>query len=109
MQNKIQNETPEEQEKETLEATIKKLKELKEQLEATKKRKKELDAQERKKIAEKKKNEKQKILLLGSFVLDLIQKNGIPFSAVTYESVLLRDWLKKETEKEVFGFDIATP
>lgn len=49
------------------------------------------------------KNEDRKKYLLGAFVLELMQKNGIGAEMMSYESQSFNTWLIRDADRALFG------
>jgi len=48
------------------------------------------------------KNETRRLVLMGAFVNDQLVKNGIGFSALSYEGKKFDDWLTRPEERALF-------
>lgn len=85
-------------------ATIEeKIQKLEEKLKQEKAKKARIEA--RKRAAEQSRTRQQdtrRKVLLGAFLLDQIEKNGIHASMVTYESARFADWLKRSDDRALF-------
>ena len=85
-------------------ATIEeKIQKLEEKLKQEKAKKARIEA--RKRSAEQSRTRQQdtrRKVLLGAFLLDQIEKNGIHASMVTYESARFADWLKRSDDRALF-------
>lgn len=54
------------------------------------------------KSAQKRQDDRRKVLV-GAFVLEQLQKNGLDAASFTYEGKKFSEWLTREDERALFG------
>lgn len=60
------------------------------------------------KSAQRRQDDRRKVLV-GAFVLEQLQKNGLDAASFTYEGKKFSEWLTREDERALFGLSAPTP
>lgn len=60
------------------------------------------------KSAQRRQDDRRKVLV-GAFVLEQLQKNGLDAASFTYEGKKFSAWLTREDERALFGLSAHTP